>query len=113
MEPAGRPSANTRPTKMRWSPPSCTACRSHSKGANAPGIRGTPVAPEIGSKPTHLPAPDWAKRVDNPSWVSPRTLTPQVVAVCQTEKLATLRATENNTSGGSRDTEVNELTVIP
>jgi hypothetical protein len=38
---------------------------------------------------------------------------PQALAVCQTEKLATVRATENNTSGGSRDTELNELTVIP
>src|SRR5262249_1796768 len=76
-------------------------------------MRGTPVAPEIGSKPSDLPAPDCAKRVDNPSWVSPRTLMPQVVALCQTEKLATPRATENNTSGGSRDTELNEHTVIP
>src|SRR5262249_61167738 len=76
-------------------------------------MRGTPVAPEIGSKPSHLPAPDCAKRVDNPSWVSPRTLMPQVVALCQTEKLATPRATENNTSGGFKGTEVDELTGIP
>ncbi len=38
---------------------------------------------------------------------------PHVLAVCQVGKLTTLRVTENSTSGGSSETELNELTVIP
>jgi hypothetical protein len=77
------------------------------------GMSGTPVAPMIGSKPDHLPPLDWAKRVDSPSWVSPRTLMPHKFAACQAEKLSTVRATENSTSGGSNETELKELTVTP
>src|SRR5215467_10085705 len=38
---------------------------------------------------------------------------PHAVAVCHTAKLDTLRPMENSTRGGSSDTELNELTVIP
>jgi hypothetical protein len=38
---------------------------------------------------------------------------PHKFAACQAEKLSTVRPTENSTSGGSSDTELNELTVIP
>ena len=38
---------------------------------------------------------------------------PHAFAACQAGKLSTLRARENNTRGGSRDTELNELTVVP
>jgi hypothetical protein len=34
------------------------------------------------------------------------------LAACQVAKLNTERVTENNTSGGSNGTELNELTVI-
>jgi hypothetical protein len=76
-------------------------------------MSGTPVAPAIGSKPNHLPGPDWAKRVDRPSCVSLRMLMPHRSAVCQAEKLTALRATENKMRGGSNDTELKELTVKP
>ena len=38
---------------------------------------------------------------------------PQSLACSQIAKLCTVRATENSTSGGSSDTELNELTVMP
>src|SRR5215469_6386943 len=38
---------------------------------------------------------------------------PQAFASCQARKLMTVRASENNTSGGSSETELNELTVVP
>src|SRR5580692_10158323 len=63
--------------------------------------------------PDHLPAPDLAKRVESPSWLSARILTPQSLACSQIAMLCTVRATENSTSGGSSDTELNELTVMP
>src|SRR5690242_20483478 len=76
-------------------------------------MSGTPVTPIMGSKPTHLSPPARANRVESPSCTSPRTLMPHALATCQAAKLRTARATENNTSGGSRETELNELTVIP
>src|SRR6516225_773740 len=76
-------------------------------------MRGTPVLPGIASKPSHLPLPDWAKRVETPSCASPSTLMPQALASCQAWKLMTVRANENKTSGGSSETELNELTVVP
>src|SRR5580698_2586024 len=63
--------------------------------------------------PDHLPAPDLAKRVDSASWDSARMLMPHSLACSQIAKLCTVRATENSTSGGSSDTELNELTVMP
>ena len=60
-----------------------------------------------------LAAPDWANRVDRPSCVSCRTLMPHPFAARQAEKLSTVRARENNTRGGSSETELNELTVVP
>src|ERR1700722_19980612 len=61
----------------------------------------------------HLPVPDLAKRVDRASWDSARMLMPHSWACSQTAKLCTVRATENSTSGGSSDTKLNELTVVP
>src|SRR6202012_4198353 len=87
--------------------------RSHSKCASASGNSGTPFEATIGSIPDHLPAPDLAKRVDSASWASARMLMPHSLASSQIAKLCTVRATENSTSGGSSETELNELTVMP
>jgi len=76
-------------------------------------MSGTPVTLTIGSKPDHLPPPNWANRVDNPSCVSSRTLIPHAFAASHAEKLSTVRTSENNTRGGSSETELNELTVVP
>src|SRR5262245_49321857 len=76
-------------------------------------MSGTPVLPIMGSYPTHLSGPDWAKRVDSPSWVSLSTLMPHAFATAQAAELVALRASEKRTRGGSSDTELNELTVIP
>src|ERR1700744_5747976 len=72
-----------------------------------------PFEERIGSISDHLPGPDLAKRVDSASWASARMLMPHSLASSQIAKLCTVRATENNTSGGSSDTELNELTVMP
>src|SRR5262245_55926162 len=46
-------------------------------------------------------------------WISLRTLIPHLPAACHAGQHFTERARENNTSGGSSETELNELMVVP
>ena len=46
-------------------------------------------------------------------WASDRTLTPSRSARASTGQVVDVRATHTETSGGSRDTEVNELAAMP
>ena len=62
---------------------------------------------------SHLPAPVRAKWFEADSLCEGRMLAEKWATVLYTSKAASERAGQNSTRGGSSDTEVNELAVIP
>src|SRR5438105_428680 len=98
---------------IRWSPPSCTATVRHSNAATVPSISGAPDAPGRTDTSRDLSSAGGADCRARWSWSAPSTFTAKCVAAVNTGVLDAVLAGHHSTSGGSRDTDVNEFAVMP
>ena len=101
---------------MLWSPPSCTATVRHSSAASAPSSTGAPVAgPGWWGMPSSCPSsgrPRVASQRAVFSSSSARMDTAQAPSARTESWNLAIFSAQNNTSGGSSDTEANALTVM-
>src|ERR671922_501949 len=104
---------STRPTTIQWSPVGCSATISHSRLARASVTSGAPPRPGSQSRPANRSAPAGVARSANRSCCHPSTLTPKRPARRIRDQVSELRAGENDTSGGSSETEGSEVTISP
>ena len=74
---------STRPTKIRWSPPSCTAWVAQSNTANAWEKIGAPLSQVSKARPCHLSVTAWAKTCEMSCWSSRKTLIAKLPAADQ------------------------------
>src|SRR3982751_5442887 len=81
--------------------------------AAAPGNMAFPSSSSAYSIPSHFSLPDDAKRSERCFWAALSTLMENVSALLKTSYEARARPTQNKSSGGVRDTEVNEFAVRP
>ena len=106
----------TSPTTMLWSPPSCTAVVRHSSTPSASSSTGAPVCgPGWWAIPASWPSsgrPRVASQRAIFSESSSSTETAHVPAASTASWNRAIFSAQNSTSGGSRDTEANAVTVI-
>ena len=98
---------------MKWSPASWTDCSSQSIHATASSMIGEPRADRWYPRPSNLSATFEAKRRQTGSCSEPRMLTQKRPADWIFGQLDEPRSGKNATSGGSRETDVNEPTAMP
>src|SRR5215813_11009672 len=79
----------------------------------APWIRGHPVRPTVVETPVHLSDPRLEKRAARSDWCWPSILMAKCDAAMNVSQLCALHAMLKETSGGSSETELNELAVTP
>src|SRR5215218_1863982 len=107
------PSSCTRPTTIRWSPPSYWPLMVQSMYASASCRIGDPLAD--GRHPMRLnrSAPLVANTRQTSSWCSLRMLTVNLPASSILGHVDESFDAQNSTSGGSSDTDVNEFADTP
>src|SRR5260221_337820 len=98
---------------MVWSPPGTRETTRHCSRALQPRSSGTPSEPISTSMPANFSCDDFANRFDNSIWSSARMLTAKRSALKNAGCEWLLTAWLQRTSGGSSDTELNELAVTP
>jgi hypothetical protein len=111
--PSCRPSACTRATTMVWSPPSCSASIVQSIQPMASESTGAPLGAVHVSTPSKRSMFRAAKARESFSCGAPRMLIARRPAGRIRGQVDDDRAGQNATSGGSSETEVNELQAIP
>ena len=110
-------SVSTRPMNRSWSPAENVSTTVHSRVAIAPSISGRPVspgcqgAPQNRSRPGVTGAP--AKQSDSACWSSDRMFTPNRPEARTIGVRNRRRSSATITSGGSSETELRALTVMP
>src|SRR6266498_15977 len=107
------PSSCTRPTTIRWSPPSYWSLMVQSIYASASCRIGDPLAD--GRHPMRLnrSAPLVANTRQTSSWCSLRMLTVNFARASIFGHVVESFDAQNNTNGGSSETDVNELADTP
>ena len=97
----------------RWSPASISWWIEQSNVATASSSSTAPSSVERNGSPVKRWSVGPASWRQTASWWSARTLTPRCAASRSIGQVLLVVATEKDTSGGSRLTEVNELAAIP
>src|SRR4051794_12889079 len=98
---------------MRWSPASISWWMVQSKVATASSSRTAPSWVERKGRPVKRCSVGPASCRQTASWWSASTLTPRWPASRSSGQVLLVAATEKDTSGGSRLTEVKELAAVP
>src|SRR5699024_1918370 len=96
-----------------WSPASCSSSRSISIAASVPGRAGAPLPPGVQSTPANLSPPETAKPRHSSSWSWASTLISSRPASRIFGQLEEVLAGQNDTSGGSSDSEVTDWQAKP
>src|SRR4051794_236014 len=76
-------------------------------------MSGTPPRPRCQSSPANRSAPAGVARVTKCSWWRASTFTPKWAARRMRDHVSDCRDGQNDTRGGSSETDVNELTINP
>src|SRR5580692_790019 len=104
----------TRPTMISWSPPSSWCSTVHSRVAITPSRRGLPVRPRRCRTPSQAAArPRRAKLVDRCCCRAPSTFTANAPCARTDSRVRLARSKQTRISGGSRDSELTALAVVP
>src|SRR5215211_4244324 len=98
---------------IQWSPAGCSATISHSRTASASVSRGTSPRPRSQSRPAKRSLPAGVARLAKPSCRRASTLTAKRPVRRRRDQVSELREGQNDTRGGSSETEVSELTISP
>src|SRR5918997_6626736 len=98
---------------MRWSPAPYSASTVQSIQASTPARMGAPEGAGRQPTPMNRSRPGLANVRERASWSSARTFTQNMPAARRLGHVVDDRATQKATSGGSRDTDVKELTDKP
>src|SRR5215207_11618380 len=98
---------------IQWSPAGCSATIWHSRVASASVSRGTPPRPRSQSGPAKRSLPAGVARLAKPSCRRASTLTAKRPVRRMRDQVSELREGQNDTSGGSSETEVSEFTINP
>jgi Ser/Thr protein kinase RdoA (MazF antagonist) len=104
--------ASTRPMAISWSPPGCTTASEQRSAAAIPVSSGRPSR-RSQSRSANLSPPDRANAPATACWSAASTLTANRPVPRMCGQVVEVSAAQNSTSGGSRDSEVNELTASP
>src|SRR5215208_5795043 len=104
---------STWPMTIQWSPAGCWATISHSRVARASVRSGVPWGPGCQSRPAKRSAPAGVARIAKRSCCRPSTFTAKRPARRMRCQVSELREGQNDTRGGSSETEVSELTISP
>ena len=113
LSPSRRPRASTRATTIVWSPPSCSASSVQSSQPIAASRIGRPDGAGWCAVPSKRSTSRAAKRreISSDSWS--RMFSTSRPAGRIRGQVDDDRAGQNATSGGSSDTEMNELSAMP
>src|ERR1700727_1979044 len=104
----------TRPTMISWSPPSSWCSTVHSRVAITPSRRGLPVRPRRWRTPSQAAArPRRAKLADRCCCRAPSTFTANAPCARTDSRVLLDRSKQTRISGGSRDSELTALAVVP
>src|SRR5438067_322168 len=99
--------------RMLWSPASTMLCIEQATRADGPGTPGRPSSHGSMSPAANRSTPEVANRRAMSACSSANTLTRNWGADVNAAWVLALRSRQTSTSGGSRDTELNELAVNP
>src|SRR5215207_10250292 len=98
---------------IQWSPAGCSATIWHSRVASASVSRGTPPRPRSQSGPAKRSLPAGVARLSKPSCRRASTLTAKRPPRRMRDHVSELREGQNDTRGGSSETDASELTISP
>src|SRR5215218_7357990 len=111
--PGAMRTSSTRATTIQWSPAACWPTIWHSSVARASVRSGVPWGPGCQSRPAKRSAPAGVARIAKRSCCRPRTFTAKRPVLRMRCQVSELREGQNDTRGGSSETEVSELTISP
>src|SRR5574341_1229729 len=103
----------TRPMMIRWSPQSRAPWRSHSRFATQPERIAQPLDQRSKSTFDHWLGLARENRRERWDWPPESTLMAKCLAMAKVGQENAARSRLQSTSGGSSDTELNELAVMP